>query len=272
MRVKGLWKGTVELRGGKNVLTRSFHQAPLKVAKPFSGDRGELLLYLMDASPGLFNGDAQEIECTLEKGAHLYLTNQSSCKLHPSPCAVESRQIQKFHIKDRAVLEYFPEPLVPFQDAGHIGETIVHMESGGQAILGEIIAPGRAGCGEIFRYRKITSQFSVYWDGKWTVWDSLALEPDHWNSLKGIMEDYTHIGTLWVLSEKITKEHIKIIWGSLEPCNQGPVYAGTSLLSKNGLVIRMLGQSVWELQALMHNCWNLIRHELLGKPAFQIRK
>lgn len=272
MRVHGLWRGTIEFRGGRSTLTRSFHQSPLKVAKPFTGERGELLLYLMDSSPGIFNGDVQEIECTLEKGANLYLTNQSSCKLHPSPDMVESCQIQRFHVKEGAVLEYFPEPLVPFNGANYLGEIIVNMKESGHAIIGEVLTPGRAGRGELFQYKKMASQFSVYWGGKWAVWDSLLLEPGHWNSLKGILEGYTHIGTLWVLSEKISRDHVQMMQEFLKPCREDSIYAGASLLSFNGLVIRMLGHSVWSVQQLMHECWDLMRRELLGKPAFQARK
>lgn len=272
MKVHGLWKGTICNTGGRNVLTHSFHRSPLKVAKPFTGEKGELLLYVMDTSPGLFNGDVQEIECTLEKGANLFLTNQSSCKLYPAHTTGISRQIQRFFVQDGAVLEYFPEPLVPLKGADYQGETIVNMRSGGQAILGEVITPGRAGRGELFEYIKMASQFSVYWERKLTVWDSLLLEPGRWKGMTGIMEDYTHIGSLWVLSEQITQDHVKMMTEYIEAYGNSPFYAGVSLLQKNGLVIRAAGHSAWSLQRFIHGCWDLIRRELFGKRAFQARK
>ncbi|MFC4766178.1 urease accessory protein UreD [Effusibacillus consociatus] len=272
MRVHGVWKGTVGVREGRSALLHSFHQSPLKVAKPFAGERGELLLYLMDSSPGLFNGDTQEIECTLEKGASLYLTNQSSCKLHPSLEMGETSQIQRFNVRKGALLEYFPEALVPYHGANYFGETVLEMQGGAQAIVGEIITPGRAGRGELFQYEKIASQFSVSWEGQLAVWDSLLLEPARWNTSRGIFDGYTHIGTLWVLSEQITHDHVKMLETFLDSHQKEELYAGTSLLARNGLVMRMLGPSVWRLQSLMHECWDLIRRELLGKPAPQIRK
>lgn len=272
MRVHGIWRGIVGMGGGSSALLSSFHQAPLKAAKPFAGEKGELVLYLMDASPGLFNGDVQEIDCTVEKGASLFLTNQSSCKLHPSPDPSESRQIQRFHLREGAVLEYFPEPLVPYKGARHLGETVVCMETGAQAIIGEILTPGRAGRGETFQYQTVASRFSVFWEEELAVWDSLLLEPGRWRFAKGIFEEYTHVATLWVLSGKVTNLHVQMIRDLLLTPGSDSACAGVSLLSRNGLVVRMLGRSAWGLQTLMHRCWDRVRRELLGKPAFQIRK
>jgi urease accessory protein len=262
----------VGVKGGRSVLTYSFHQSPLKVAKPFTGEKGELLLYLMDSSPGLFNGDTQEIECVLEKGANLFLTNQSSCKLHPSAVHLDIRQIQRFQLQEGAVLEYFPEPLIPYKDAAYRGETVIHMEAGSHAFIAEVISPGRAGRGELFQYKKIASQFSVYWGDTWTVWDSLLLEPSRLTSPHEMLNGYTHIGTLWVLSEQINNDHVELMNRYLVSQDPVTVYAGCSLLPCNGLVIRLLGYSAWKLQSIMKEGWDLIRRELLGKPPLQIRK
>ncbi|WP_018132864.1 urease accessory protein UreD [Effusibacillus pohliae] len=272
MKVHGSWTGTIALNRGVSILADTRQRAPLKVAKPFTGEHGELLLYLMDASPGLFNGDRQEIECRLLNNTHLYLTNQSSCKLHPSLAAFESRQIQRFYLHEGAVLEYFPEPLVPYRGADFIGETVVEMRTGAQAIIGEILTPGRVGRGEVFQYKKVVSRFSVYWNGKWTVWDSLVLEPGNWLDAKQIFGDFTHFGTLWVLSEKISNRHVEQLQELISFGRDDPVYAGVSLLLNNGLAIRMLGGSASALQSFMHACWDRVRRELLGKPSFKVRK
>jgi urease accessory protein len=224
----------------------------------------------MDASPGLFNGDVQEIDCTLEEGAHLFLTNQSSCKLHPSTRDDPSHQIQRFAVKEGALLEYFPEPIVPYAGSSHYGETIIFMETGAEAIIGEIITPGRIGREERFHYTKLSSQFSVYWNGKWTVWDSLCLQPEKWVSMKGIFDQYTHLATLWVLSERVTKDHVDSFRGLLK--QESTAYHGVSLLPANGMVIRLLGNSVWHLQQLLTKCWDLVRQDLLERSVSYIRK
>ncbi|WP_139492027.1 urease accessory protein UreD [Brevibacillus dissolubilis] len=273
MRVNGSWSGVIGLSGGRSFLAHSHHQAPMKTAKPFVGPDGELILYLMDSSPGLFNGDKQEITCTLEAGAELYLTNQSSCKLHPSvEVEAGSRQVSTFYVGEGAFLEYRPEPLVPYQGSRHEGETVVHLATGGQAVVSEIITPGRVGHGEVWAYERMMSRLSVYWDGELAVWDSLLLEPKSWETSLGLLGEYTHVATLWVLSEQVSGEHLRLLQEFLAPCKEGDVYAGVSRLSKNGLVVRLLGRSVWQLEKVMQECWEMVSVEMRGKGALKVRK
>lgn len=202
MGVFGRWKGTVGYVEGRNVLLDSRHQSPLKVAKPFTGTHGELQILLMDASPGLFNGDRQEICVELEKESRLFLTNQSSCKLHPSRIQARSRQRQMFICREDSFLEYMPEPVIPYRGADHEMITEIHLEQGAQAMIGEILAPGRTGYGETFAYERVRSSFSVYWDGTWTVWDSMRFEPRRWGKGRAPFGEYAYFGSFWILSER----------------------------------------------------------------------
>ena len=282
MNVHGMWKAVVGVKEGKSCLLQSFHQWPLHICKPFGGKNGELVVYLQDASPGLFNGDVQELSCVLEKDAKLYLTNTAASRLHPSAGFQASRQVQRFILREGAVLEFFPEPLVPFKDACFAGETYVHMERGAQAIISEIITPGRIGRGELFQYRRLGSKFSVYWDDRLTVWDSLVLEPSTWDQAEemrsgvGYFGGYTHMGTVWILSERATTVHIDQIYQLMDAFPEqergSDVYEGASLLTANGLVIRMLGHSVHALQERIDAIWRHFKTEMLGEVPWVIRK
>ena len=99
----GEWKGTISVKGQKNYLTDSFRRPPLKVVN-FSGKDGESIVYLSSSSPGLFNGDRQEIACLVKEGAHLFLTDASATELHPSLTKKECRQNQIFQLEKTASL------------------------------------------------------------------------------------------------------------------------------------------------------------------------
>jgi urease accessory protein len=281
VNVHGIWKATIGGGNGQSRLIRSFHKWPLHISKPFTGKNGELMVYLQDASPGLFNGDVQEVACMLERSARLFLTNPAASKLHPSPAAGPSRQEHVFILQEGAVLEYFPEPLVPFAGASYSGQTEVRMERGAQALIAEILTPGRIGRGELFAYQRIRSQFSVYWGGRLAAWDSLVLEPARWETRFGLFDEYTHLATFWVLSERVTSAHLENIHRLLDTfavTSDGgtgavhDVYAGVSLLPENGLVVRLLGHSVRAVQARIEAVWRLLRPELLGSEPFRVRK
>lgn len=101
MGVKGEWRGIVSLIGERNYLTDSIRQFPLKAVN-FQGEDGEMIIYLISSSPGLFNGDRQDISCRLTDGAHLFLTDASATELHPSLMEEASRMVQTFQLEKTA--------------------------------------------------------------------------------------------------------------------------------------------------------------------------
>ena len=85
------------------------------------------------------------------------------------------------------------------------------------------------------------------------------------NNLKanGILGDFTHIGTLWVLSEQIREEHLHHIQNTiLSEIEQHDMYGGASLLQTKGMVIRLLGGTSQDLQKVMKTYWDYFRLEL----------
>ena len=272
MGVKGEWRGIVTLIGERSYLTDSFRQFPLK-AVHFQGEDGEMIIYLTASSPGLFNGDQQDISCRLTDGAHLFLTDASATELHPSLTKEESRQVQTFHLGKNSKLEYMPEPLIPFKGSSYDGATSIYMTDGAQAIVGEIITAGRVGRNEIFQYQCFKSGFEVFWDEQLQVWDSIRLTRESNVRVKGILGDFTHIGTLWVLSEQIREEHLQHIQNTILPgIEQHDSYGGASLLQEKGIVIRLLGHTSQDLQKIMKTCWDYFRQELFHLQPLEVLK
>ena len=271
MEVKGEWRGIVSLIGERNYLTDSFRQFPLKAVN-FQGEDGEMLIYLTSSSPGLFNGDRQDISCRLTDGAHLFLTDASATELHPSLTEEESRQIQTFQLGKNSKFEYMPEPLIPFKRSNYYGTTSIYMTEGAQAIVGEIITAGRVGRNEIFEYQCFKSVFEVFWDDQLQVWDSIRLSPENNVRVNGILADFTHIGTLWVLSERIREEHLHHIQNTILKIERHDMYGGVSLLQKRGIVIRLLGRTSQDLQKIMKTYWDYFRQELFHLQPLEVLK
>lgn len=268
----GEWKGTISVKGQKNYLTDSFRRPPLKVVN-FSGVDGEIIVYLASSSPGLFNGDRQEIACLVKEGAHLFLTDASATELHPSLTKKECRQNQIFQLEKNSKFEYMPEPLIPFKESNYEGEMSIHMTKGAQAIIGEIITAGRVGRNEIFEYQCFQSSFKVYWDEQLEVWDSIRLTPESNLKENGVLGDFTHISTLWILSDHIKIEHLEHLQnGILKESEMLDVYGGASLLQNKGMVIRVLGHSSQTLQRIMKTCWDYFRQELFHLHPLDVLK
>lgn len=271
MRTVSEWSGIVSRIGDKNVLTDFRNRLPLE-GHEFPEEDGPLMVYLMSTSPGLFNGDKEYIFARLNEGAQLFLTTPSAGEMHPSPYDEESVQTQTFFLEPGSLLEYMPEPVIPFKNSNFRGTNSLYMSKGSQAIVSEIVTAGRVGRDEIFQFKQFSSTFEVFWDNRLEVWDRLKLDPNTNLKSSGNFGNYTHVGTLWVLSEKITTRHLEHIQtnilGDLEQFN---CYGSASLLQKNGVVIRLLGYNAQSLQRVMKNCWDYFRPELFNLEAFALR-
>ncbi|TCP21949.1 urease accessory protein [Scopulibacillus darangshiensis] len=270
MRTVSEWKGTISRIGQRNILTDSYHRNPLE-GHEFPDEKGPLMIYLMSSSPGLFNGDEEFISCRLTEGAQLFLTTPSPSELRPSPYDEESRQTQTFFLEPGSILEYLPELVIPFKDSNFRGTNSVYMSKGSQAIISEIVTAGRIGRDEIFQYKKFSSTFEVYWENKLQVWDCMNLDPASNLRGAGNFGEYTHVGTLWILSEQVTDEHLNYIQNTILADEGINCYGSASLLQTNGLVIRLLGNSAQDLQNVIKKCWDHCRGELFQIRPFDIR-
>ncbi|HET7580095.1 MAG TPA: urease accessory protein UreD [Bacillales bacterium] len=273
MRTVSEWSGVISRIGDRNYLADSMRRFPMDVHE-LPEEEGALVIYLMSASPGLFNGDEEYISCRLTKGAHLHLTTPAANELHPSIYdGEESLQTQTFYLEKDSILEYLPEPMIPFRESNFNGMTSVYMSEGSQAIISEIVTAGRIGRNEIFQYKKYASTFEVYWEDQLEALDRLVLDPKTELTRKGIFGDYTHLGTLWVLSEKVSREHLRRLQTTvLADLKTVDVYGTASLLQKNGLIIRLLGRNAQSLQKVMTACWDDLRGQLFEMNPLVLRK
>ncbi|MEB3103367.1 urease accessory protein UreD [Ferviditalea candida] len=233
-------------------------------------DSDQLYVCIMDASPGMLEGDHYQIEMKLEPESKVFLTNQASTKLHPA--RHEGALLnQTFYVDERSLLEYFPEPIVPFASSKTEMNTVFHL--GPQAVLfyADIITPGRLHRDEKFLYQSLRMNTEIYREGRLAVWDHFYLEPMiHRYHSTGAFEEYTHLGTFWLCSEHDGEHLLKRI-RELFPAHS-KVLMGTSLTAERDIHVRMLGHSVWELQSAIREIWKLSRLHLLNSQPLLIRK
>jgi urease accessory protein len=73
----------------------------------------------------------------------------------------------------------------------------------------------------------------------------------------GGWEDYTHQGILYLFTDRMKREYLAPM---NELLNKYPeLHCGVSLTYKHGMVISVLGNSVWELQQLLDEAWLLLK-------------
>lgn len=235
---------------GVTLLGSSYCSAPLKIGKTFPSDSGQLHVCLMDCSPGLLAGDSYAMAWTLGRDAHVLLTNQSFCKVHPS-CDNPAYLRQRIILAKGARLEYLPEPVMLYQDAALRSGCEVTLEAGSTLLLSDILCAGRALRGEVFAFHSYQSRLHVRYADELIYSQQTRLCPQQWHpGTVGAWEDYTHWGNFYIFSDRIVAPYGAALVERLRQVMQAfpRLLSGVSLSYRYGIVVSMLGRRAWDMQ------------------------
>ncbi len=168
--------------GHETRLGTLYQQVPVRVMPPFVIESEPAsLLYLINLTAGLLDGDGHLIEITARSGARALVTGQSATRVHP---AVHSYATQQWEIdvEDDACLVVLPGPAIPFRACRYYQRGRVNLSPRARLIWGDIWLPGRYDRGELserFQFDQIIQDFEVRragglsfrdrfrWDGPW---------------------------------------------------------------------------------------------------------
>lgn len=258
---------------GKSVLVDRYHESPLKITKTFGEPATNgLILIMMDVSPGLMDGDHYNVTIDLEEHSHLIVTNQSFTKVHPALVDGAKTDYQ-FNIGEDAILEYMPEPTIPYKDSILHASTTFHLEAGASLLYCEITTPGRTHRDEIFQYKHYSAMTEVNRNGSRIAYDHYQLIPAfHRHQEVGALEHYTHQAVFWIFSPQANDGLLQLIRELFPSFADSRILAGASLAREKGIIVRMLGLSVWELQRACNQIWDMCRKVLWSYPPCQLRK
>jgi urease accessory protein len=255
---------------GRTVLTRQRSRPPLQTFGLQHADpHGGAYLQIINPCGGLFEGDTAEVEVNLQGGAHLYLTTQAATKVYPAEHGEVTRQHVRFRVAGGAILEFLPQPLIPFARAMYVQETSVQVESGGICLVAEVLAPGRVARGEHFAYHMVRSRVEGWVDNRLALFDQLMLQPEQ-NSYTGLgaLDGKPYLATLYVLTSQDLDPWIPG-WnrGLMEQYGE---CVGITALANGGLMARLLGQTGQDMLRRLDVVHRLIREEGLGLPPLQV--
>ncbi|GIV80169.1 MAG: urease accessory protein UreD [Litorilinea sp.] len=128
-------------------------EPPLRVIRAFPiGEQGALV-HLHNVSGGVLGGDQLTVEVTVEPGAYAQLTTTGATRLYrPRPHSPPACQHTDLRVGAGGILEYLPDPIIPFTAARYRQQTHVLLEADAGFFGWEVVAPGREASGERFAY------------------------------------------------------------------------------------------------------------------------
>jgi urease accessory protein len=173
--------------GTETRLGGCYQQIPLRVMPPFHFDReAASLLYLINLTAGLMDGDGHRIEVTARAGTNALVTGQSATRVHPALASFASQQWE-VEVEDDACLVVLPGPTIPFSGCRYVQRGRVELAARARLIWGDIWLAGRYDRGELserFQFERVVQDFAVRragrlvyrdrfcWDGPWTAQQS----------------------------------------------------------------------------------------------------
>jgi urease accessory protein len=170
-------------RRGRTTLGACYQQTPVRVLPPFhfTGEPAALL-YLLNPTAGLMDGDGHAIEIAARSGSRTVVTGQSATRIHPA-CSSFSAQQWSIRVENGADLVVLPGPVIPFRGCRYTQRVRIDLDPGARLIWADIWLPGRYARGEQsegFQFDRIIQHLEVYraerlvfrerfcWQGPWS--------------------------------------------------------------------------------------------------------
>jgi urease accessory protein len=173
--------------GDETRLGECYQQVPVRLMPPFVIESEPAsLLYLINLTAGLMDGDGHLIEITAREGSRAVVTGQSATRVHPALDRYATQQ-WTVTVEDDACLVVLPGPTIPFRGSRYYQRGRVELAPRARLIWGDIWLAGRYERGELserFQFERIVQDFEarrsgrlVYrdrfrWEGPWTSDDS----------------------------------------------------------------------------------------------------
>lgn len=232
---------TAGYKEGKSYIKDLYVGTPFRVVSVGQRKRdNKLYQMIMSTSPGILDGDQYIIGISLEEQSRLQLASQSYQRLFD----MENKATQNLtvDIGDHAFFAFVPHPVVPHENSNFESRAKITLGKESSVLISEIITCGRKHYGEVFKLKKFHNLTEVFHEGKLIVKDNVLIEPGRIPIQNiGILEDFTHQGSLIFVSTKKDTDKTELVNHLVEKSKDFPeVEIGISALESGGFVLRAL--------------------------------
>ena len=221
--------------GDATRLGACYQQVPLRVLPPFQfAPDPAALLYLLNPTAGLLDGDAHRIEITARPGTRAVVTGQSANRVHPALAGFSTQQWH-VHVASGAELVILPGPTIPYQGCRYYQRIMIDLEAGARLAWGDVWLPGRyarAAASEWFQFDQIVQELEVRRQG-----ELIYRERFHWKGPWGANE------IRWFLGSERATASLFVTGSALAPfpAQDGSVERAILALASGDTCIRWCG-------------------------------
>ena len=237
------------------------------------------LVHLHNVSGGVLAGDRLSLHVDVAPGASAQITTTGATRLYRHrPGAADSEQHTRLAIAPGALLEYLPDPVIPYAASRHLQHTEIHIERDAALFWWEVLAPGRLAAGERFAFDRLQVQTEIYAAALPILREDFLLDPARQAlSSAARMSDYSHLASFCAVREG----RPPAFWRTLEDqlneiarrrTRHGEALWGASTLASHGVIVRGLSTSGRLLHESLVEFWGAARLAVTGTAAIPPRK
>lgn len=152
------------LPDGSTAVGEQSFRAPFHIGKGY-WDGTALQVRIVNPTAGILEGDQLELDAAVDSGASLVLTTPSATRAFTMQAGSAGCR-QHFSVAADGWLECAPEPLFPHAGCDYRQSTRLDIDPAGAAYFVDCLAPGRAGRGELWAWRRLQLTLEVAIGGK----------------------------------------------------------------------------------------------------------
>jgi len=251
----------------------------LRVVRAFTGDDGAALVHLHNVSGGVLGGDHLVVEAEFGPNARALLTTTGATRVYRQRSdQADAVQTICFIVRQGALLEYLPDPLIPFADARYRQTTRIELGPDAGLFYWEIVTPGREARGEVFQYAALRLDVDILAAARPIAVERVQLEPAQ-RPLASLarLGPYRYYATFYICRVGLPPK----LWLALEAqltelaqslTELGEVTWGVSTLAAHGLVVRGASRTNRRLAPQLPCFWQLAKKVLYAAEAVLPRK
>jgi urease accessory protein len=274
----------VERRGQPwTVVDTVAHRPPLQIVRPFRLPDGGALVHLHNLSGGVLGGDRLSTVVEVGAGARAQITTTGATRVYRrrGECGAAEQELIA-HVGPNALLEYLPDPVIPYAGSAYVQRTRFVLAEGAGLFAWDLFAPGREGRGEVFAYEHLAWETRIEIDAGSTP-APIALERASLDPAQRPLTAPARLGpfrtmaTLYVC--RVGVAHAQ--WSALERALHEVAMAhaqssfswwGASALVAHGVMVRGLAMDGHPLLAALADFWRAAKRALYDEEAIPPRK
>ena len=280
-------------RGAHGRLALSFHRMldgrtqvdvtaqapPLRMVRAFQTPDRAALVHLHNISGGVLGGDELEVAIDVGPGARGQVTTAGATRVYRHRSGRrDAVQRTHVHIASGALLEYLPDPLIPFAGSRYRQETNFHLAQDATLFAWDVISPGREARGEVFAYERLALQMRIETNDGPILLEEAMLEPARQAlAAPPRLGRYRTLATLYVCQPGAEPETWRTLETELatlaaELTRPHETLWGASPLVAHGLIVRGVARQGRHLVEGLPRFWRAAKRTLCQAEALMPRK